>query len=283
MSCKDERYEDDPRLSREVVRVYREAWGQNGYDASLALVHYRGRKEELEIGLEYCRSSDPVDRVVGAEVLAQLGWSDCSFREEAVAVLIGLLSDTDERVIHSAATGLGHRDAPSSIPHLVRLAGHKSSEVRFGVVFGLCGQSDSAAIECLTRLAADCDVRVRSWAVFALGSQTEADTPELREALFQALNDDDLEVRGEALVGLASRHDARTKEALLSEWRKDEISALSLEAARELGDPSLLPNLEEIHKLFGDQGDDYFQKNLRDALETLQVDAQKDGIYGNTE
>jgi len=110
------------------------------------------------------------------------------------------------------------------------------------------------------------DRKVRSWAVFGLGSQTDADTPELREALFNALDDDDLEVRGEALVGLACRSDPRTREALLAEWERDVISALSLEAAQELRDPALLPGLTEIQAQFGEDGDDYFKTKLKDAI-----------------
>ena len=120
------------------------------------------------------------------------------------------------------------------------------------------------------------DRKVRSWAVFGLGSQTDADTPELREALFNALDDDDLEVRGEALVGLACRHDPRSREALMAEWKGDLISALSLEAAQELRDPSLLPSLTGIHAQWGDKGDGDFKAKLRDAIMACTPVAQQD-------
>ena len=249
------------------MEAYRAAYGDENAEASIATVHYRGSQEEFEIGLEYSQSHDPKDRAVGADVLAQLGWSDRTFLDETVKALIGLLSDEDANVVYCAAVGLGHRGDSRAVPHLVALANHVDSQVRFGVAFGLLGKDEPAAIECLIQLSSDVDRDVRSWAVFALGSQTDADTPELREALVMALNDPDLEVRGEALVGLACRQDPRTKNALLAEWQGDVISALSLEAAQELGDPALLPSLTEIHAQWGDDGDDYFKGKLRDALE----------------
>jgi HEAT repeat protein len=262
--------ERDPTPSRGIVAAYRTAYGDEKADASLATVHYRGNREELEIGLEYSRSQDPKDRAVGADVLAQLGWSDRTFLDETVTELIRLLTDEDPNVIASAAVGLSHRGDMRAVPHLVALADHADSQVRFGVAFGLLGHDSAAAIACLIRLTLDMDRKVRSWAVFGLGSQTDADTPELREALFNALDDDDLEVRGEALVGLACRSDPRTRKALLAEWERDVISALSLEAAQELRDPALLPSLTEIQAQFGDEGDDDFKRKLQDALEACR-------------
>jgi HEAT repeat protein len=268
--------ERDPTPSRGIVAAYRAAYGDEKADASLATVHYRGNREELEIGLEYSRSQDPKDRAVGADVLAQLGWSDRTFQDETVTELIWLLADEDANFLYCAAVGLGHRGDVRAVPHLVVLADHTDSQVRYGVAFGLLGHDDAAAIACLIRLTSGVDREVRSWAVFGLGSMTRADTLELREALFNALDDDDLEVRGEALVGLACRHDSRTREALLAEWEKDVISALSLEAAQELRDPALLPSLTEIHAQFGAEGDDDFKMKLKDAIKACSLARTED-------
>ena len=276
MPRQNPRCDSDPTPSRVIVEAYRAAYGDEKAEASLATVHYRGGKEELEIGLEYKRSLDPKDRAVGADVLAQLGWSDRTFLDETVKALIGLLADEDANVVYCAAVGLGHRDDSRAVPHLVALANHVDSQVRFGVAFGLLGQDDPAAISCLIHLVSDVDPKVRSWGVFGLGSQTDADTPELREALLRALDDPDLEVRGEALVGLACRHDPRTKDALLAEWQGDVISALSLEAAQELRDPALLPSLTEIHTQYGGEGDDYFEAKLQGALEACTPETKQD-------
>jgi len=267
---------NDLTPSRAIVEAYRSAYGDEGVDASLGIVHYRGGRDELEIGLEYCRSQDPKDRAVGADVLAQLGFTELKFQDETVTELIRLLADEDANVVYCAAIGLGHREDARAVPHLVALANHVDSQVRFGVAFGLRAKDEPAAIECLICLSSDVDREVRSWAVFRLGNQTDSDTPELREALFRALNDTDFEVRGEALVGLACRHDPRTKDALLAEWQGDVISALSLEAAQELRDPALLPSLTEIQVQWGDEGDDDFKAKLRDAIMACTPVAEQD-------
>ena len=98
-----ERFENDPTPSRSLIEKYREAVGQDDDDDSLALVSYRGGREEYEIGLEYCLSSDPLDRATGADVLSQLGWQDQTFLEETVDVLIPMLKDPDHCVASCAA------------------------------------------------------------------------------------------------------------------------------------------------------------------------------------
>jgi hypothetical protein len=103
----------------------------------LALLHYRGGADEFSLGVDYSRSEDAGNRATGAEILAQLGWSDRTYQDESVAILTRLLSDSDPYVIHRAAVGLGHRFAPSAIPYLLRLADHSDALVRYRVVLGL--------------------------------------------------------------------------------------------------------------------------------------------------
>lgn len=203
----DERFENDATPSRAVVERYRSRVHDNKGDASLALVHYRGGREECDLGIEYARSSDALDRETGADILAQLGWADRSFLDESVAVLIRLLDDANEDVVAAAAVALGHRGAPSAIPSLIRLANHPKAAIRLGVVHGLTGHSHPDAIRVMIRLSSDSDRDVRNWATFGLGSQIKDDTPEIRAALRANVRDPDHEIRGEAIVGLAERND----------------------------------------------------------------------------
>jgi hypothetical protein len=48
---------------------------------------------------------------------------------------------------------------------------------------------------------------VRDWAAFAVGVQRDVDTPQVRDALFGLLADDEEDTAGEAAVGLARRAD----------------------------------------------------------------------------
>ena len=72
----DEKYVNDSTPSSEVARKYRDSIYDDESDVSLALFHYRGGEEEFLIGKKYASSDDARDRAVGADILAQLGWSD---------------------------------------------------------------------------------------------------------------------------------------------------------------------------------------------------------------
>lgn len=261
-----EHFENDPTPSREVVRRYCETLYDEDSDATLALVHYRGGEEEFRIGEEYAASPDPEDQKTGALILGQLGWSDRTFLTESVNILIDLLDDDDPSVIRDAALALGHRADPSAIPHLLKHVPHPDAGVRYGVVFGLMGHENERAIDALITLASDKDFDVRNWAVFGLGTQIEADTPTIRQALRQALTDPDHEIRGEALVGLARRNDPNIVQELINEWRYDEVSVLSLEAAEAIGDPRLLNRLKQFTEILSLDDDPKFTEQLHAAI-----------------
>jgi HEAT repeat protein len=242
---------------------------------SLALLHLRGGEEEFSLGKGYCSSNDPGDRAVGADILAQLGWSDQTFLPESVDILIGLLDDPDDYVVYCAALGLGHRAEISAVPHLLKHVDHSDSLVRYGVVHGLSGHDDSRAIDALIRLARDDDHDVRNWAVFGLGSRIDADSPEIREALRQALRDSNHEIRGEALVGLAKRGDSSVVPELLNEWRRDNVSILSIEAAEESRDSRLYIRLKQFTEILPLDYDPYFASRLADAIESCKPKAEQ--------
>ena len=109
-------------------------------------------------------------------------------------------------------------------------------------------RDDDACRETLLLLSSDTDRDVRNWATFGLGSLSEADTPEIREALSNRLADDDEEVRGEAMLGLAIRGDVRVVPLILAELEGDEVSSLTVQAAAEMPDRSYLPHLEELRE-----------------------------------
>jgi len=272
----DEQFENDSTPSRSLVEKYRATVGEDDHDASLALVHYRGGSEEYQIGLEYCKSSDPLDRATGADVLAQLGWQDHTFLDETVDVLIPMLKDSNDLVANFAAVALGHRDHPKAIPHLVEISEHNNPVVREGVVFGLLGHEDPQAVCTLIRLSRDSSEDARNWALFGLGSQIETDTPEIRDALFDGLNDPYDEARGEALLGLALRGDARVVDAILQEWEGETISFLSVEAAQEIGDSRLLPDLKQFLETMDLEDDSWYQEQLELSIAACEHKTEQD-------
>ncbi|MFL6600163.1 MAG: HEAT repeat domain-containing protein [Steroidobacteraceae bacterium] len=234
----------DPRSTTELVALYLNNPETHEAGQALGTVQYRGGKEEFEIAAQLAQSNLAQERRVAADVLAQLGWQDRTYLSGSIEILLRLLDDRETAVLQAAAIACGHRKSPLSVARLVELAAHPSNEVRYGVSYGLAGQDEPAAIAALVLLSKDQDRDVRDWATFALGSQTDLDTSELREALRARLTDDDPEIRGEALVGLSRRHDEHLKNAVLDELSGEFHGDWAFEAAEAMADPEFIPALE---------------------------------------
>src|SRR6202035_251662 len=96
-----------------------------------------------------------------------------------------------------------------------------------------CGSlgNEELAVDVLLNLMRDDDSDVRDWATFGLGSLSDKDSPTIRNALFEALNDPDVDVRQEAQVGLAKRRDIRVLPRLFALLQQPEVDDLTIEAA----------------------------------------------------
>lgn len=256
----------DPRSTSELVAVYLKNPETHEAGQALGIVQYRGGREEFDIAAELSMSNLPQERRVAADILAQLGWQDRTYLDESIGILLGLLDDKDATVLQAAAIACGHRKSPRSVARLVALAAHPSNEVRYGVSYGLAGQDESAALAALVTLSKDQDRDVRDWATFALGSQTDLDTPELREALRARLSDDDPEIRGEALVGLARRSDEHLKNAVLNELSGEFTGDWVFEAAEAIASPDFIPALEGMRARMSDDLPERFFNRLDAAL-----------------
>jgi HEAT repeat protein len=266
---------EDPRSTEELLEAHRlERKGEASNWDALLVIQRRGGRHEFEAGRRLTESTDHVDREIGVDLLAQLGAGDRVFQDEVVSILIRLLDDPDLDVIKAAAVGLGHRGDPRAIEHLVPLSRHPDERVRYGVTFGLLTHDDPRAISALLQLSADPDPDTRNWAMFGLGTQIDTDTAAIRDALARGVSDSDSEVRGEALVGLARRHDGRAMEALPRELGRDDVGILALEAAEILADPALLPHLERLLASLTPDSDVYFRGRLLEAITACQAGQQ---------
>jgi HEAT repeat protein len=234
----------DSRSTAELVALYLRDPESDDAGRALGIVQYRGGKEEFDIAARLAASNLAQERRAGADILAQLGWQEETYLRESIEILLRLLDDPEAAVLQAAAIACGHRKSPLSVARLVELATHSSAAVRYGVSYGLAGQDEPYAIAALLLLSKDEDRDVRDWATFALGSQTDLDTPDLREALRARLTDSDPEIRGEALVGLGRRHDEHLKRAVLNELSGEFRGDWVFEAAEAIADPDFIPGLE---------------------------------------
>ncbi|MDY6783328.1 MAG: HEAT repeat domain-containing protein [Cyanobacteriota bacterium] len=244
--------------TQELIKLALDDAEKDEYSEAIPVLQFRGDREVFEAAKKLCESANLEERILGAHILGQLGMPDPAFPDECSAILRGMLQrarEPDE--LDAVGVALGHWKDEKAIAPLIELKNHPSPKARFGVVYGLLGQEDNRAIAALMELASDPDYEVRNWATFGLGSCVDADTPALRSVLWQQWqqltpenfeDDENHEIYGEALVGLARRKDERIVKLLLEEFSSHRVGILTLEAAGELGDTRLYPALLEVRE-----------------------------------
>ena len=197
---------NDPRTTAQLISLAMTATDDEAAWQPVQILHYRASREVLEAARLLSQSDCPRERELAANVLGQLGVPERTFPEEAIGLLLHMLErEQEEEVLSAIAVALGHQHSTRAAEPLARLRHYVSPDVRWSVAYGLAGLEDDKAVEALIQLSCDADGDVHDWATFALGSQIERDTPAIREALAQRLNDPHDDTQGEAIVGLARR------------------------------------------------------------------------------
>jgi HEAT repeat protein len=240
--------QDDPRSTAELIRfALAESNADRRWD-DVTPLHWRHDEDSLEQAAALCRGTAARERALGADIIAQFGIGRDVFHDERVTLLLDLLTDHRATVLAAAATGFGHlKDSRAATP-LAVLRNHPSRRVRFGVTFGLISFEEPVAIEALIELSHDPDRHVRDWATFGLGTMIESDTPEIRAALVERLDDTDGDTAAEAMAGLAHRKDPRATEPVLKALTAEWVGSLVIEAASEIGDRRFYPYLLQIKR-----------------------------------
>ncbi len=207
----------DPRSTAELISLALTAADEEAAWQPIQILHYRGSREVFDGVRPLTRSDCPRERELAANVLGQLGVPDHVYPEEAIGLLLDMLQREQEpEVLSAIGVALGHQQSPRAAAPLAQLRHHANPDVRWSVAYGLAGLEDQSAVDALIELSADRDADVRVWATFALGTQIDLDTPALREALTQRMDDPDEDTRREAIFGLARRGDQQAIELAAS-------------------------------------------------------------------
>ena len=204
-----------------------------------------GTREVFERAAAWCTSENPAERARGADILSQLGKTaehrSNMFPEESYAAVTQMVrQETEVQPLSSAIYALGHLNNPEAVPLLSSYRQHPVAEVRFALACSLGSfANDPEAIQSLIALTHDTDDDVRDWAVFGLGNLGDADSAEIRDAIFARLNDSNEDVREEAMIGLAKRKDQRVLPALIgalsqSGLNDSGVTMLTIEAANAM-------------------------------------------------
>lgn len=209
----------------------------------------RASKDIYSIAKELVKSSDKKRKIIGINIFAQFGYPR-KHKKQILNVYFKLLKEeTDIYVVSAVLHGIGHNNdnlSEERINTICRYHSHRSATVRFSLTLALCGVSNGNAIDTLILLSRDKDIDVRDWATFGIGSDTNADSSTIREALWERVTDTDSNTRQEAIIGLAIRKDKRVKEFLIEELDKaDEWSSSILEAIESFNDKDFIPLIED--------------------------------------
>jgi HEAT repeat protein len=239
-------------------------------------LHCRTDRAAFDAVCELAGSAGTSERIVALDVLAQIGHvAGRPFLEDTLPLLIAGSHDEQADVIAATVTALGFLWDPRALPAILRHAGHPAANVRHSVAFAIPGAAGDppspAAVDALIALSADPDSEARDWATFGLGTQfADEDNDAIRDALAARLDDPDGNTSGEALLGLALRHDPRALPVLLARL-DDDPGNLVVEAAAALGSPEALPALQRL-KREGWQLDDTRPYVLDHALDACATE-----------
>jgi HEAT repeat protein len=219
--------------------------------AIVAELHGRTDRPAFEAARDLARSDDPDDRVLGLDILGQLGYPDGRpFLEDTLPVVLECCGDDRQEVVSSAIMALGHLADPRGLPAALSRLTHPCDQVRFAVAFALPSLAGDPpaddAVHAVISLTRDPDPEIRDWATMGLASLFDADGEEIRNALVERLADKEGDTAGEALLGLAQRKDPRAVGPLLTLLEGDHPGNLIVEAAGALGAAEALPALRRL-------------------------------------
>jgi HEAT repeat protein len=131
------------------------------------------------------------------------------------------------------------------------------------------GEHAEANLRRLVEMTRDENAANRDWATLLLAQQ-DIDTPEVRNALLGAAEDENEYVRAEAILGLAQRDKAQALPLLQRELSGGVVPLPLFEAAAIVAHPSLAADL----RAFADpSGDDFLDGLAIDALRACEASA----------
>ncbi len=194
--------------------------------------------------MEWIASDYFKQKIIGIEVLSQLGIYERPYKNESISLFFNLLNtETDSELLESVLIAIGHNNDTltyEQIKLLVSFKEHRSYKVRYGVVLSISGLTNTEAIEALLILSKDKKELVRDWATFGLGTQIDTDTVAIREALWERTQDIAPDIRIEAIYGLAKRGDVQVQKLIEKELDENPNNLLLIEAAEILKDSEFL-------------------------------------------
>ncbi len=222
------------------------------------------------------KSSRTKERIIGIDILAQLGVTPRPFFKESRKLFFDILKkEKDPKALLSLLYAIGHNNEKLKAYEIALLVSFKDNAdegVRKGLVFALFTVDNKLAITTLINLTTDKVSQIRDWATFGIGTQIERDNKIIREALWLRVDDKHEYTKFEAIVGLAKRKDKRIKEIIERELLNENHGSLLFEAIEALNDKYFLPLLKKqiVKAKKSDNNNPEWVKDLKNCIIRLK-------------
>ena len=199
--------------------------------------------------------ADATRRAARADVLGEVANGDPELVDRVLPVLELMASAQNEpTALCSIAHALGRLWDPRTAPQLVTWQAHPNDNLRFEVASSLrsySDESDESTIAALLELSRDSVPLVRDWATFHLAS-SGASGPAVVAALFDRIDDEDLDTQAEAFMGLAERGNDAIVEPLIAVLNSDSVGPSKSARSAKLADERLFESLKSLEARWGD-------------------------------
>jgi len=251
-----------------ILKAYHEE-DDDTYMEYIHVLRLRGNDEVFQLTKRLIYSKESVYREIAASTLSQFGYKTKLHKGESVYLLSRLLHDNNEDVICNAIYGFGHRKCTRYADKLASFVTSKSLQIKEALSFALGGYENQKCIDALIILMRDENYDVRNWSTFSLAQINETNTPSIRDALFKNLNDEETEVRGEALLGLALRKDERVKDAIIEDLQKSFYGSWIFDAIEEMPDSRYIPYFKNYVQTLEEEDKKAFNYDIEKARKAL--------------
>ncbi len=241
------------------------------YWDNISELRSRPNKSVFEKCQDLVNSDIPKERMVGIDILAQLGVFPRPFYKKTIKLYFDILEkEKDCNVLTSLFYAIGHNNESlnqKQIKKLIAFQTNENSSVRQGLVSSLLGLDNNQAIDTLIDLSNDKVPSIRNWATFGIGSQIETDNDKIRKALWNRIDDKNQDTKLEAIVGLAHRNEIKVREVIKHELTDGEYGTLLFEAIELLDCVEFIPLLK--NNLITGRSDSGINPNWLKDLEIL--------------
>ncbi|GAA4243242.1 hypothetical protein [Winogradskyella damuponensis] len=221
---------------------------QKTYWNNISELRKRATEEIYDQAYKLAKSENDKNKIIGIDVLAQLGFDPRIGQQKTVELYFELLeNEQNDDVLFSLFFGISHNNENLTEKQILKLTEFKNSknkDIRYSLVSALSTVENPKAIETLIELSEDKYSSIRNWATFGIGTLSEKNNDRILKALWKRTKDKHQETKLEAIVGLANRNEIGVKEQIIEELKDGEYGTLLFDAIKTLKDKDFIPYLE---------------------------------------